>query len=96
MSPQLLEKAAVDNGFSLDQGTVDGRLIWEAHAAPARLRPTETEPGYGIGSDRFGAMRNLDGQSAKLSTAPPAFPAADRSTSSTVSDLASPPRKPAP
>lgn len=69
----ILEKAAVDNGFSLDQGVVDGWLIWKAHAAPARLCLTLTESGYGIGSDHFGAMRDLDAQSVKLSTAPPGF-----------------------
>lgn len=69
----ILEKAAVDNGFSLDQGIADGWLIWKAHAAPARLCLTETEAGYGIGSDHFGAMRNLDGKLAKASTAPPGF-----------------------
>lgn len=69
----ILEKAAVDNGFSVDQGVVDGWLIWKAHAAPARLCLTLTESGYGIGSDHFSAMRGLDAQSAKLSMAPPGF-----------------------
>ena len=69
----ILEKVAVDNGFSLQEGTASGWLIWKAHAAPARLCLTEMELGYGIGSDHFGAMRNLDDQSASLSTAPPEF-----------------------
>ena len=69
----ILEKAAVDNGFSLSEGTVGGWLIWKAHAAPARLCLTVTESGYGVGSDHFGAMRDLDIQSATLSTAPPGF-----------------------
>ena len=69
----ILEKAAVDNGFSLDEGITGGWLIWKAHAAPARLCLTEMESGYGIGSDHFGAMRDLDAQSVKLSTAPPGF-----------------------
>ena len=69
----ILEKAALDNGFSLDQGIVDGWLIWEAHAAPARLCLTVTESGYGIGSDHFGAMRDPDIRSSTLSTGPPGF-----------------------
>ncbi len=69
----ILEKAAVDNGFSLDEGILEGWLIWKAHAAPATLCLTETESGYGIGSNHFGAMRELDDQSPKLSTAPPGF-----------------------
>ena len=69
----ILEKAAVDNGFSLDEGITGGWLIWKAHAAPARLCLTEMESGYGIGSDHFGAMRDLDAQSVRLSTAPPGF-----------------------
>ena len=69
----ILEKAAVDNGFSIDHGIIDGWLIWEAHAAPARLCLTETESGYGIGTDHIGAMRDIEGQSGKLSTAPPGF-----------------------
>ena len=69
----ILEKAAVDNGFSLEKGTIGGWLIWKAHAAPARLCLAVTESGYGIGSDHFGAMRDLDAQSVKLSTAPPGF-----------------------
>ena len=56
----ILEKAAVDNGFSLDEGTMGDWLIWKAHAAPARLCLTVMESGYGIGSDHFGAMRDLD------------------------------------
>ena len=71
----ILEKAALDNGFSLEQGIIDGWLIWEAHAAPARLCLTETESGYGIGSDHLGAMGGLDIRSSKPSTAPPGFSA---------------------
>ena len=69
----ILEKAAVDNGFSLDQGVVDGWLIWKAHAAPARICLTVTESGYGIGSDHFGAMQGLDTRSPNPSTTPPGF-----------------------
>ena len=69
----ILEKAAVDNGFSLDEGTTGDWQIWKAHAATARLCLTVMESGYGIGSDHFGAMRDLDAQSATLSTAPPGF-----------------------
>ncbi len=69
----ILEKAAVDNGFSIDQGTVGDWLIWKAHAAPARICLNVTEAGYGIGSDHFGAMRDPESRSAKLSGAPADF-----------------------
>ena len=84
----ILEKAAVDNGFSLSEGTVGGWLIWKAHAAPARLCLTVTESGYGVGSDHFGAMRDLDIQSATLSTAPPGFRAVQVANSGMLSAAA--------
>ena len=84
----ILEKAAVDNGFSLSEGTVDGWLIWKAHAAPARLCLTVTESGYGVGSDHVGAMRDLDTQSATLSTAPPGFRAVQVANSGMLSAAA--------
>ena len=85
----ILEKAAVDNGFSLSEGTVGGWLIWKAHAAPARLCLTVTESGYGVGSDHFGAMRDLDTQSATLSAAPPGFRAVQVANSGMLSAAAS-------
>ena len=84
----ILEKAAVDNGFSLSEGTVGGWLIWKAHAAPARLCLTVTESGYGVGSDHFGAMRDLDTQSVTLSTAPPGFRAVQVTNSGMLSAAA--------
>ena len=69
----ILEKAAVDNGFSLDQGALDDWLVWKAHAAPARLCLTATEAGYGIGSDHVGAMRNLKPELVELASAPAGF-----------------------
>ena len=69
----ILEKAAVDNGFSIDQGASGSWLVWSAHAAPARLCLTATEKGYGIGSNHFGAMRGLEPQLEKLPGAPAGF-----------------------
>ena len=69
----ILEKAAVDNGFSVDQGASGSWLVWRAHAAPARLCLTATEKGYGIGSNHFGAMRGLEPQLEKLPGAPAGF-----------------------
>ena len=69
----ILEKAAVDNGFGIDQGTMGDWLIWKAHAAPACLCLNVKEAGYGIGSDHFGAMRDLESGLAKLSDAPTGF-----------------------
>ena len=65
----LEEKAAVDNGFSLDRGTMGDWLIWKAHAAPARLCLTASEAGYQIGSDHPGTMRDLEAEFLKLSSA---------------------------
>ena len=84
----ILEKAAVDNGFSRSEGTVGGWLIWKAHAAPARLCLTVTESGYGVGSDHCGAMRDLDIQSATLSTAPLGFRAVQVANSGMLSTAA--------
>ena len=69
----ILEKAAVDNGFSLDQGASGAWLIWKAHAAPARLCLTVTESGYGIGSDHLGAVRDLGSDLSRLADAPVGF-----------------------
>ena len=69
----ILEKAAVDNGFSLDQGASGDWLIWKAHAAPARLCLTAAEAGCQIGSDHPGAMRDLEAEFPKLSSAPACF-----------------------
>lgn len=84
----ILEKAALDNGFSLEKGVVNGWLIWEAHAAPARLCLTETESGYGIGTDHFGAMRGLFDKLTKLSTAPSGFRAVHVENTSAVNATA--------
>ena len=84
----ILEKAAVDNGFSINQGASGDWLVWKAHAAPARLCMTVTESGYGVGSDHFGAMRDLDIQSAMLSTAPPGFRAVQVANSGRLSAAA--------
>ena len=69
----ILEKAAVDNGFSIDQEASGSWLVWRAHAAPARLCLTATEKGYGIGSNHFGAMRALEPRLEKLPGAPAGF-----------------------
>ena len=69
----ILEKAAVDNGFSIDQGASGRWLVWRAHAAPARLCLTATGKGYGIGSDHAGAMRGLEPELEKFPGAPAGF-----------------------
>ena len=69
----ILEKAAVDNGFSLPQRDVGAWLIWEAHAAPACICLTATEAGYGVGSDHAGAMEGLPSGLTELSGAPAEF-----------------------
>ena len=69
----ILEKAAVDNGFSLDRGISGDWFIWKAHAAPARLCLTVTGSGYGIGSDHLGAVRDLEFDLPELPDAPPGF-----------------------
>ena len=69
----ILEKAAVDNGFSLDRGTSGDWLIFKAHAAPASLCLTATEDGYGIGTDHEGVARELDAEFASLPNAPHGF-----------------------
>ena len=85
----ILEKAAVDNGFSLDQGVSGDWLIWKAHAAPARLCLTVTEAGYGIGSDHPGAMRNdLEPELTKLPDAPAGFRAVQVSDSGRLNAIA--------
>lgn len=69
----ILEKAAVDNGFSLDQGISGDWLIFKAHAAPASLCLTVTKDGYGIGTDHEGVARELDTELASLASAPHGF-----------------------
>ena len=69
----ILEKAAVDNGFSLDRGTSGDWQIFKAHAAPASLCLTATEDGYGIGTDHEGVARELDAEFASLPNAPHGF-----------------------
>ena len=69
----ILEKAAVDNGFSLNQGTSGDWLIWKAHAAPARICLTALEAGYGVGSDHVGAMQGFPSGLTELSGTPAGF-----------------------
>ena len=69
----ILEKAAVDNGFSLDQGMSGDWLIFKAHAAPARLCLTMIENGYGIGTDHEGVVHELNGELASLPNPPHGF-----------------------
>ena len=69
----VLEKAALDNGFSQNEGPVDDWLIWRAHAAPARLCITVLDVGYGIGSDHLGAVRKLESNVTTLTGAPDGF-----------------------
>ena len=69
----ILEKAAVDNGFSIAEGDSSDWMVWKAHAAPARLCMTATEESYGIGSDHAGAMRGLEPELEKLPGAPAGF-----------------------
>ena len=74
----ILEKAAIDNGFSLDLGVCGDWLIWKAHAAPARLCLTVTEKGYGIGSDHLRAIRaDLETGLTPLHDAPAGFRAVE-------------------
>ena len=84
----ILEKAAVDNGFSLNFGTSDEWLIWKAHAAPARLCLTETESGFGIGSDHLGTMRGLEPALTRLPDAPSGFSAVQVKDSGMLSSVA--------
>ena len=84
----ILEKAAVDNGFGIDQGTTGEWLIWKAHAAPARLCLTVTEAGYAIGSDHLGAIRDLEPGMAKPSSAPAGFHAVQVANSGTLNATA--------
>ena len=69
----ILEKAAVDNGFSVAEGDSSDWMVWRAHAAPARLCMTATEESYGIGSDHAGAMRGLEPELEKFPGAPAGF-----------------------
>ena len=84
----ILEKAAVDNGFSIDQGASGSWLVWKAHAAPARVCLTATEKGYAIGSDHAGAMRGLEPELEKLSGVPPGFRAVHVADSGMLSVVA--------
>ena len=84
----ILEKAAVDNGFSINQVTLGKWLIWQAHAAPARLCLTVTDGGYGIGSDHLGAVRDLESDLPRLPDAPPGFLAVQVSDSGVLNVVA--------
>ncbi|WP_372502280.1 HNH endonuclease signature motif containing protein [Tistrella mobilis] len=84
----ILEKAAVDNGFSLDQGVSGDWLIFKAHAAPASLCLTVTEDGYGIGTDHEGVARELDAELASHPNAPHGFHAWATRESRMLSSLA--------
>ena len=84
----ILEKAAVDNGFSLDEGTEGEWLIWRAHAVPARLCLTETERGFAVGSDHLGAMRGVDVEAAEPAAAPDGFEAVEVSDITAVNAVA--------
>ena len=84
----ILEKAAVDNGFSLDQGMSGDWLIFKAHAAPARLCLAVIENGYGIGTDHEGVAHELNGERASLPNPPQGFHAWAVDESRMLSSLA--------
>ena len=84
----ILEKAAVDNGFSRPQGDVGDWLVWEAHAAPARICLTAMEAGYGVGSDHVGAMQELPSDLTELSGAPAGFRAVSVADSGGLNTIA--------
>lgn len=71
----ILEKAAMDNGFSIGEEASGDWLVWKAHAAPARLCMCAMEKGFGVGSDHAGAMRGLDQGLQELPGAPAGFSA---------------------
>ena len=84
----ILEKAAVDNGFSLEQEPVRDWLIRRAHAAPAHICLTATDTGYGVGSDHSGAMIALRSELGELPTAPAGFWAISVQDSRTLNETA--------
>ena len=84
----ILEKAAVDNGFSMGPDAVGGWLIWRAHAAPARICLAPVDNGYGVGSDHLGAMRGLQAGPADLPGAPPGFRAVRILDSGAMNEMA--------
>ena len=87
-SRTILEKAAVDNGFSLGEDATGDWLLWKAHAAPARLCLTVTEVGYGIGSDHLGAIRDLGPELTPLPNAPTGFRAVEVNDSQLLNSVA--------
>ena len=84
----ILEKAAVDNGFSLDRGMSGNWLIFKAHAAPASLCLTAIEDGYGIGTDHDGVAGEMDAALTLLQDAPHGFRAWAVRDSSTLTRFA--------
>lgn len=71
----ILEKAAVDNGFSQGRGTFGDWIIFRAHAAPACLCLTATDNEYGIGTDHGDVARELDVQLPTYPNPPKGFKA---------------------
>ena len=84
----IIEKSALDNGFSLDEGGDGEWLIWKAHAAPARLCLTETANGFGVGSDHLGAMRGVEGKETSPTAGPKGFEVLEVSDISAVNAVA--------
>ena len=84
----ILEKAAVDNGFSRPQEGVGDWLIWKAHAVPACICLTILETGYGVGSDHVEAMQGLQSDLTELSNAPAGFRAVHAADSSRLNAIA--------
>lgn len=84
----ILEKAAVDNGFSLEQEAVDDWFIWQAHAAPAWICLTETEAGYGVGTDHWGAMQGFRSELTEFPNAPQGFSAVQVTDSGMLNAIA--------
>ena len=85
----ILEKAALDNGFSLDDGSAGEWLIWKAHAAPVRLCLAETAHGFGVGSDHLGAMRGVEGGMRSPTAGPQGFEVVEVSDIAAVNAVAS-------
>ena len=84
----ILEKAALDNGFSLDDGGEGEWLIWKAHAAPARLCMAETAHGFGVGTDHLSAMRGVKGGTISPTAGPKGFEVVEVSDITAVNAVA--------
>ena len=84
----ILEKAVLDNGFSLDDGGEGEWLIWKAHAAPARLCLAETAHGFGVGSDHLSAMRGVEGGTTSPTAGPVGFEVVEVSDITAVNAVA--------